>query len=65
MLRFLFGLRFFLLERDRKHKNLGNLIPYKIMYFSATYSRSKTVEEDAFFVAKVQFFRGMEKHIVT
>ena len=27
--------------------------------------RSKTVREDAFLLAKVQFFRGREKHIVT
>ena len=59
---------FFILERNRKRKNyecdgLGNPIPYKMMFVSAT--RSKTVGENVFLMAEVQFFRGMEKHIVT
>ena len=35
------------------------------MFVLATYSRSKTVGEDAFLVAKMLFFSGGEKHIIT
>ena len=66
MLRFSF--MFFLIERDRKLKKyecdrLAIQFPTKWCLFQQP--RSKTVGEDAFLVAKVQFFRRREKHIVT
>ena len=53
---------FFLLELYRKRKiyecdGLGNPIPYKMMFVSATQPGKKNVWEDAFLVAKVLFFR--------
>ena len=55
---------FFLLERDRKRKNyerlvngLGNPIPYKMMFVSATKVKN-CGGEDALLVAKVQFSGG-------
>ena len=67
MLHFFVCVVFFLLARDRKRKNyecdcLGNSIPYKCLFQTP---RVKTVEEDAFLVAKMQFFRGGEKLIIT
>ena len=41
---------------------LGNPIPNKIVFVSAT--QVKTVGEDAFSVAKVQFFRGGKHNII-
>ena len=66
MLHFFVCVMFFLLARDRKRKNyecdcLGNSIPYKCLFQAP---RVKTVE-DAFLVAKMQFFRGGEKLIIT
>ena len=55
----MFVMCFFLLERDLKRKNycdcLGNSIPYKVMFVSASFW-SCTVGEDAFLVAKLQFY---------
>ena len=61
----------FLLERDQKCKNyecdsLCNPIPYKIMFVivSATLdSLVKNCWRRCIFSAKVQFFRGREKHL--
>ena len=45
-------------ENAKNHEcdGLGNSIPYKMSVFQPP--RSKTVEEDAFLVAKVQFLSG-------
>ena len=56
----------FLTERDGYLKNYecdgpGNLIHYKMMFRCGSKTRSKTVGEDAFLVAKVQFFRAWGK----
>ena len=42
--------------------SLDNSIPYKMMFQPP---RSKTVAEDAFLVAKVEFFKGGGEHIIT
>ena len=66
MLRF-FVLRFFTGKRSKTKSyecdGLGNPIHYKMMFVSA--KLVKTVGEDEFLVAKGQFLRGREKHIVT
>ena len=53
------------IEIAKKHEcdDLGNPMPYKMMFVQPP--RSKTVGEDAFLVAKVEFFRRREKHIGT
>ena len=56
----------FLLERDGKRKNyefdgLGNLIPYKMIFVSAT--SVKNCGRRCIFSGQSAIFQGMQKHI--